>query len=430
MQGIAKDGLYAFDNLKLLLPHYSIMPVSASHSYQVNHVQAKSPFKTWHSRLGHASSNIVNIVLKQWVGLDSDIDMMKGDLDAMGYKGNYDLWYANPNGRLEDELKPIIDDTQAMDMARKEKTSEEDEEEEESSEGEEAKSSDENNEEAADESVEDSAASITFGDSEEEEFSKGYFQGDGPSEGRTKRRFDKPAEQHNVIETETESENQAKQVFPRFKPLKDMANYKFDLGTIFGSKTEFIDEVKTHAVHNGKPTKFIKNDKQRVRVICVGGTEVKPCHWTLTTMKSNSKTKIKELMYMAKRKWSRTLKKGKASRAKKIAPKKMHGSNTEQFKSLFDFCHELLRSNLGSTVKLSTFDAPNMQSLVIGGTAVKFERLYICLDACKKSFLASRKGLLPSISELLPNVDQRFCVWHLYNNFRKKFPGQSLKELM
>ncbi|KAF7814573.1 Sporozoite surface protein 2 [Senna tora] len=314
---------------------------------------------------------------------------MKGDLDAMGYKGNYDLWYANPNGRLEDQLKPIIDDTQAMDMARvgvvlgqvnlylchvpfqleqilalpstepveeEGKTSEEEssegEDEKESSEGEDAQSLDDNNEEAAEvgdkeeevhtsqgghivygsedsdnESVEDSAVSITFVDSEEEDIGRG---------------FDILAEEHNVFEIETESENQAvstskastskarglsdeeyeseqllskysdededddpiveKKVFPRFKPINDMTDYKFDLGTIFGSKTEFVDAVKTHAVHNGKSTKFIKNDKQR--------------------------------------------------------------------------------------------------------------------------------GLLPSIFELLPNVDQHFCVRHLYNNFRKKFPGQTLKELM
>ncbi|KAF7841197.1 hypothetical protein G2W53_003495 [Senna tora] len=384
---------------------------------------------------------------------------MKGDLDAMRYKGNYDLWYANSNGRLEDELKPIIDDTQAMDMVRvgvvvgqvnlylchvpfqleqvlalpstepveEGKTSKEDEEdeeeEEESSEGEDAQSS--NNEEAAEEgdkeeevhneegchnvygsedsdseSVEDSATSITFGDSEEEDISKG---------------FDIQAEQRNVFEIKTQSENQAvslnastskarglsdeeyeseelmsedsdededddhivqKQVFPRFKPIKDMADYKFDLRTIFGSKIEFIDAVKTHAMHNGKSTKFIKNDNQRVRVICIGGTKVRPCLWKLTTMKlsgeetwqlrvchnthtcsrdtvvklmsadwlarkfesklrSNPKTKIKELVDMAKRKWSQTLKKRKASRAKKIALKKIHGSNTEQFKRLF-----------------------------------------------------------------------------------------------
>jgi hypothetical protein len=34
------------------------------------------------------------------------------------------------------------------------------------------------------------------------------------------------------------------------------------------------------------------------------------------------------------------------------------------------------------------------------------------------------------MDELLPDVEQRFCVRHLYNNFRKRFPGKKLKELM
>ncbi|KAF7802804.1 putative MULE transposase domain-containing protein [Senna tora] len=214
---------------------------------------------------------------------------------------------------------------------------------------EDAQSSDENNEEAAEEgdaeegdkeeevhnaegghnvygsedsdseSVEDSAASITFGDSEEEDISRG---------------FDIPVEQHNVFEIETESENSA---------------VSLNAST---SKAQGLSDEE-----------------------------------------SNPKTKIKELVDMAKRKWSQTLKKGKSSRAKKVTLEKIDGSNTEQFKRLFDFYHKLLRSNSISTMKLSTCDAPNMQSLVSVGIAVKFERLYICLDVCKKSFLASRKVL-------------------------------------
>jgi hypothetical protein len=34
------------------------------------------------------------------------------------------------------------------------------------------------------------------------------------------------------------------------------------------------------------------------------------------------------------------------------------------------------------------------------------------------------------MDELLPGVEQRFCVRHLYNNFRKMYPGKKLKELM
>ncbi|XP_017406210.1 uncharacterized protein LOC108319559 [Vigna angularis] len=35
-----------------------------------------------------------------------------------------------------------------------------------------------------------------------------------------------------------------------------------------------------------------------------------------------------------------------------------------------------------------------------------------------------QKGLLPAIQELLPGVEQRFYVRHLYANFRKKFSGK------
>ena len=40
------------------------------------------------------------------------------------------------------------------------------------------------------------------------------------------------------------------------------------------------------------------------------------------------------------------------------------------------------------------------------------------------------QGLLPAMDELLKDVDHIFCVRHLYNNFRKQYPGKKLKELM
>ncbi|XP_017426226.1 uncharacterized protein LOC108334801 [Vigna angularis] len=42
-----------------------------------------------------------------------------------------------------------------------------------------------------------------------------------------------------------------------------------------------------------------------------------------------------------------------------------------------------------------------------------------------------QKGLLQAVQEVVPRVDQRFCVRHLYANFRKKkFLGKHLKHLM
>ncbi|XP_017431939.2 uncharacterized protein LOC108339312 [Vigna angularis] len=40
------------------------------------------------------------------------------------------------------------------------------------------------------------------------------------------------------------------------------------------------------------------------------------------------------------------------------------------------------------------------------------------------------KGSSSSNTGMLPGVEQRFCVRHLYANFRKKFPGKNLKRLM
>ncbi|XP_047177959.1 uncharacterized protein LOC124844983 [Vigna umbellata] len=177
-----------------------------------------------------------------------------------------------------------------------------------------------------------------------------------------------------------------------------------------------------------------------------------------------------------------------------MAHKKIEGDFEEQYKRVYDYVNELLRSNPGSIVKVSV--EPNEGNQV-------FKRLYVCLKACKVSFISCRpivgldgcflkgkyggelltavgrdgndqmlplayavvevenketwtwflefliddlggvencstytfisdqqKGLLPAIQELLPRVDQRFCVRHIYANFRKKYPGKNLKRLL
>jgi len=55
--------------------------------------------------------------------------------------------------------------------------------------------------------------------------------------------------------------------------------------------------------------------------------------------------------------------------------------------------------------------------------------LYFKNSAYNKTIFISW-GLLQAIQELLPRVDQRFCVRHLYVNFHKQFPEKNLKHLM
>lgn len=34
---------------------------------------------------------------------------------------------------------------------------------------------------------------------------------------------------------------------------------------------------------------------------------------------------------------------------------------------------------------------------------------------------------MPTLQEMIPNVDHRLCVKHLYGNWRKKYPGEEMK---
>ncbi|KAF7814423.1 Sporozoite surface protein 2 [Senna tora] len=536
---------------------------------------------------------------------------MKDGLAEMGHTGNYDMWFAQPNARLEDTLKPIVDDRGAMELGKiglafgivelyllhtpfelteilqlpsnepppplsSKGEGDNDDRDEDNDGGDDnddtddgVEDSDDGNEpppppephtvrlsddeytvnegeatedecdegheddegdesgsdyESDDDTDADSAADIRFNDSEEEDIENDFFDSDdGAQEQRTKKRMDKASvqpEPDSAVETQerrskrrmdnpavqpepnsafgaedcafgaqdsdednvavptgpssskvrglsdeeyqseelgsceersdSSDEEVVKRNFPRWREPRDWEDYKFELGTIFGTKQEFINAVKTFGVFNGRGVKFAKNDKKRVRAICIGGpNDQEPCPWSLSTIKTtgeetwqlrvvqnrhlcsramklgvmssqwiaamiekkirrNPKYRIKSIVELAQEKWNMILTKGKARQAKLRALEKINGSNAEQFKRLHDYCHELIRSNPGSTVKLATVDAPTVQDVESGGPV----------------------GLLPAINELLPNVEQRFCVRHLYNNFRKKYPGQTLKELL
>ncbi|KAK9266742.1 hypothetical protein L1049_025364 [Liquidambar formosana] len=75
----------------------------------------------------------------------------------------------------------------------------------------------------------------------------------------------------------------------------------------------------------------------------------------------------------------------------------IHGKYTKQFKKVWDYTHELLKCNKGSSVKLLK-DTPSILNAI-----PVFKRLYICFDACGRGFVA---GCRPFIG-----VDGCFLKW-------------------
>ena len=75
----------------------------------------------------------------------------------------------------------------------------------------------------------------------------------------------------------------------------------------------------------------------------------------------------------------------------------MDGAYTQQYNRLWEYCEELRKSSPGSTILMMvhTFNDGDLvaeMDLVCG--VPYFERLYICLEGCKKGFLAGCKPFI------------------------------------
>ncbi|WJX95115.1 hypothetical protein P8452_76472 [Trifolium repens] len=256
----------------------------------------------------------------------------------------------------------------------------------------------------------------------------------------------------------------AREKFATFVQPKNMRDYKWEEGTYFVTKKSFTEAVRTYSVHSNRMVKFVKNDKRRIRGKCQGAG----CNWEIysfylrdketwqlrkvsekhdcpreprvnllssdwlsnrlqSTVKENPAIKLTAIVERTQKKWNNSITKGMAYRAKEKAVDLVNGSFREQYTRLHDYAHELLRTNDGSTVVIAA------QDYVPTEADVEAPERPICphFQRILYTFISDQqKGLLPAIDELLPGVDQRFCVRHLYNNFRKRFPGKNLKLLM
>ncbi|WVZ12473.1 hypothetical protein V8G54_017003 [Vigna mungo] len=309
-------------------------------------------------------------------------------------------------------------------------------------------------------------------------------------------------------------------LFPTFSMPKSLGEYKWEVGTYFTEKKEFTEAIRTYALSNGRNLKFLKNDKKRVNVKCLGGNgkcklyaycafSSRSNSWQLRkviddhtcsrdfnvkliiskwlskrmekAIRENPNMKVMDIRDKVSREWNVGISRNMAFRARAMAKDNVDGSFKEQYRRIYDYGHELLRANPGSTMKIKVQNS--------NGECI-FNRIYVCLKACKNSFISCRPiigldgcflkgkyggellitvgrdaneqilpiayvivevenkysgtwfldlligdlggeaGLLTAIDALLPGVEQRFFVKHLYSNFRKQFPGKDLKRLM
>lgn len=324
---------------------------------------------------------------------------------------------------------------------------------------------------------------------------------------------------HSVDDSGSECDE--KVIYPEFNEEADMDDPKFEKGLKFRDAAQLREAVWSHSIKHGAPSiKLKRNEKWKISARCE-----KNCPWRLYASRMYNEDSMQVKTYVGKHECPRiwrenpnckvawlvkryvdkfrlnpsmpittfieTVKEERmveihlktAYRVRAQCLKILEGSNVDQYTKLWEYCDELRRTNPGSTVQ--------MKVLPYDDAHVIFQRIYICLGACKNGFkngcrqlvgldgchlkgvfkgqllsavgmdannqtwviayaivelenkdswvwflelLAAdlgivnqrawtfisdkQKGLIPAFEKVLPNCNHRFCVRHLYTNYK------------
>ncbi|KAL3525266.1 hypothetical protein ACH5RR_013638 [Cinchona calisaya] len=130
--------------------------------------------------------------------------------------------------------------------------------------------------------------------------------------------------------------------FPRFKASTDMHDPQFKLQMVFATSEEFKKACKSHGVSELQDKVHIDLNVNITR-----------------NQAYKTKKKVKQLI---------------------------DREYTDQYSRLWDYCAEVMRANPGSNVFMTITEDENGDD--------KFERLYVCLEAIKKGFLAGCRRIV------------------------------------
>ncbi|XP_058773528.1 uncharacterized protein LOC131647680 isoform X2 [Vicia villosa] len=199
----------------------------------------------------------------------------------------------------------------------------------------------------------------------------------------------------------------------KFPTYKSGEGCVFKIGMMFTNKETIRDAIKEYGMENQKNVYINKNDSKRIVVKCMDGCNFHlrfsmrngQNYWQIVSYVSdhtcyrtadnrNAKTQwlairftqiLRHSPYMkpaglvaeALQRWGTKISTDQAYRAKRKALDLIQGAGFDQFRHLRSYAEELLKSNPKSTVIIKCAENNGNPT---------FERIYICLDACKSGF--------------------------------------------
>ncbi|KAE8681841.1 hypothetical protein F3Y22_tig00111303pilonHSYRG00061 [Hibiscus syriacus] len=306
---------------------------------------------------------------------------------------------------------------------------------------------------------------------------------------RSDEMFDSSPVNSGELNSDRDSDSDARLTFPEFNKETDMENLNFQKGMLFCSKETLQEAIRQYGRVNRTVVLFKVNDNKRLQAICREGCPWKlwasPLHshdfdsntWQIKTYESEHTCakllKNKNVSYrfigmkyiqkfMSDMNYSLTSLKQdvmtdygtvcsltKCGRAREHALEMIQGKLKEQYGNIYEYLLELRNINVGTTTVCKLDNR-------------LFQRMYVCLQAYKEGFQAGCKriisldgcflkgyyagyllaavgtdangGIYPIayavVEKLFPNAEARNCVRHIYVNFKKDHKGKALKDAL
>ncbi|KAL5124560.1 hypothetical protein HKD37_02G004937 [Glycine soja] len=160
------------------------------------------------------------------------------------------------------------------------------------------------------------------------------------------------------IPISSDDEDEDVEVYPQYSQSSGVGEQKLELGMEFGTLDEFKSALREYSILMDREFKWKKNDKQRARAKCkkafcdweiyCAKNEVRN-YFQIKTFKMQPTLKCVEALEYFKQEFGVHIEVTKMWRAMKEAKKLVEGNERKQYAKVFDYAHELLRSNPGST---------------------------------------------------------------------------------
>ncbi|XP_020410864.1 uncharacterized protein LOC18790822 [Prunus persica] len=185
--------------------------------------------------------------------------------------------------------------------------------------------------------------------------------------------------------------------WPEFNPTTDMVDLEFEVGMKFSDCKVFRAAVREQFIKRNRDVVFhektlqIKKYEGEHTCGIVWENPTVKSSWLrakyMETLKSNPSWPVSSFMETVEKDYKTGVSRQQVYRAKERALRQIEGIYTEQYSRIWDYCEELRKTNPGTTTKVQCDFNEQLGHPV-------FQRLYVCLGACKAGFIAGCRPII------------------------------------